>query len=224
MMARAQMMSGAMLRGGWVTEGQLGEAGFGTGAEGAQNFGMMMASGAARFARSRVGRWALAAMMNREGTGLDPAALQQMSAGGMGVGAIGAMARRNVSGGRAYNFVMNEEEMRGQLAEAGPMAQMGFMRSIIGSRMFGGSGRDRLVTRRLIQRFMGGTSRQADMMAEAMRNMPQILAAQAASSEGALDAQERQNERMMRDTWEGFKRSIGQTWREKVTAPLREAL
>jgi hypothetical protein len=223
MMARAQMMSGSALFGGVVSSRQLSEAGFGTGAEGAQNLGNMLAGGAARFARSGVGRWALAAMMNREGTGLDQGMLQRLTSGGLGVGEIGSRARRNVSGGRAYDFVMNEGDLRGQLAQAGPQASLGIVRGLTGGRLYGQGGRDRLVTRRIIQRFMGGNARQADMVAKMAREMPRMMAIQAARSEGGLDAQERQREQQMQDTYEGFKRRVGQWWREKIDAPLKEA-
>jgi hypothetical protein len=222
MMARAQQLSGAALFGGVVSSRQLGEAGFGTGAQGAQNLGQMLAGASTRFARSRVGRWALAAMMNREGTGLDQGMLQRFTTGGMSVGEIGRTARRNVSGGRAYQFVMNEGELRGQLAQAGPEAALGIVRGLTGGRLYGGGGRDRLVTRRIIQRFMGGTARQADMVARMAREMPRMMAIQAARTEGSLDAQERQREQMMQNTYEGFKRNMGQWWREKISSPLQE--
>jgi hypothetical protein len=222
MMARAQQISGAALFGGVVSSRELGEAGFGTGAEGAQNLGSMLAGASARFARSRTGRWALAALMNREGTGLDQTGLQKLASGAMSIGEIGSRARRNVSGGRAYQFVGNEGELRGQLAEAGPQASLGIVRSLVGSRLYGTGGRDKLVTRRIIQRFMGGTARQADMVAKLAKEMPRMMAVQAARTEGSLDAQERQREQQMQDTYEGFKRRIGQWWKEKISGPLQE--
>jgi hypothetical protein len=161
-------------------------------------------------------------MMNREGTGLDPAELQRFAAGGMGIGEMSRRARRNVRGGRAYQFVMNEGEMRGQLAQAGPEAALGMVRSLAGGRLFGGGGRDRLVTRRIIQRFMGGTARQADIVARMAREMPRMLAIQSARTEGSMDAQERQREQQMNDTYEGFKRRIGQWWNEKISGPMQE--
>lgn len=223
MMAHSQMMSGAALFGGVVNSQQLQSAGFGSGAEGAQNLGNMLAGASARFARSRVGRWALASMMNKEGTGLDQSQLQRLASGEMGIGEMGSRARRNVSGGRAYNFVLNEGDLRGQLAKAGPGVTLGAVRGLVGNRLHGEGGRDRLVTRRIIQRFMGGTAKQADMMAELARDMPRIMQVQAARSEGALDAQSKQREEQLRNTWEGFKRGIGQWWREKVDLPLKEA-
>lgn len=222
MMAKAQMMSGSALYGGVVNDRTLSNAGFGTGAEGAQNLGMMLAGASARFARSGVGRWALASLMNKEGTGLDPAGIQYLASGSMSIGEMGARARRNVSGGRAYNFVMNEEEMRGQLAQAGPQASLGIVRSLVGGRLYGEGGRDQLITRRIIQRFMGGNARQADIVAKMAREMPRLMAIEAARSEGSLDAQASQRDRQMQDTYEGVKRQMGQWWREKITGPLQE--
>lgn len=220
MMARAQSLTGAALFGGTVTEQQLGNAGFGIGAEGTQNMGQMLAGMSARFARSRVGRWALASMMNEEGTGLDQGRLAEFTSGGMGVGRMGALARRNVSGQRAYQFVENEEELRGQLAAQGPEAALGMVRSLVGSRLEGTSSRDRLVTRRIIQRFMGGTTRQADMIAQLARELPRIMEVQAARTQQSLDVQETQRERLMGQTWEGVKRKIGHWWDRNVDEPL----
>lgn len=222
MMARAQQISGSALFGGVVSSRELGEAGFGIGAEGAQNLGNMLAGSSARFARSRTGRWALAALMNKEGTGLDQTGLQKLASGAMSVGEIGRRARQNVSGGRAYDFVMNEGELRGQLAQAGPQASLGIVKGLTGSRLYGEGGRDKLVTRRIIQRFMGGTARQADMVAKLAREMPRMMAVQAARTEGSLDAQERQREQQMQDTYEGFKRKMGQWWKEKISGPLQD--
>jgi hypothetical protein len=223
MMARAQAMTGAALYGNVVSSQQLAEAGFGTGAQGAQNLGNMLAGATARFARSRVGRWALASMMNREGTGLDPNALQAFTTGGMTVGQMGAAARRNVAGGRAYQFVLNEGELRGQLAQQGPEAAMGIVRSLTGSRLYGSSARDRLITRRIIQRFMGGTARQADIVARMAKEMPRLMDIQMARTDAAADSQERQRQQMMSDTWEGWKRELGHWWEQNVSNPMQKA-
>lgn len=223
MMAKAQGLTGAALFGGTVSSQELQEAGFGQGAEGAQNMGQMMAGMTARFSKSRVGRWALASMMNEEGTGLDAARMSQFTSGGMSVGKMGSLARRNVSGGRAYQFVEHEEEMRGQLAAQGPEAALGMVRSLTGARLHGGSSRDRLVTRRIIQRFMGGTKRQADMIAKMAQDLPRLLELQSARSENSLDQQERQRETMMNDTYEGMKRKIGGWWDKNIHLPMQKA-
>lgn len=223
MMARAQGMAGAALFGGTITSRQLGAAGFGTGAEGARNLGMMLAGTSTNFARSRVGRWALAALMNQEGTGLNQARLAQFAAGGMSVGRMGALARQNVRGQRAYNFVLNEEELRGQLAQAGPQATLGIVRSLVGGRLHSENARDQLITNRIIQRFMGGTKRQAKMIAEMARDMPRILSIQAARSETSLDMQERNREQIMNNRLEQFKRGLGHWWEENISGPLNKA-
>jgi len=223
MMARAHMMAGSAAFGNVVSERELGEAGFGIGEQGTMNLGNMLGGLSARFARGRTGRWALAAMMNREGTGLDPAALAAFTSGGLSIGRIGSLARRNVGGGRAYKFVQNEEELRGQLAQAGPQAALGIVQSLAGQRLWGEGDRDKLVTNRVIRRFFGGTKRQAEIIAKMAREMPRIMAIQSARSESSLDAQERQREQMMNNTYEGFKRKIGQWWSQNVDGPLQQA-
>jgi len=223
MMAAAQRMTGSALYGGVINSQQLADAGLGTGEEGARNLGQLLAGASARFARSRVGRWVLAASMNREGTGLDPRRLQELMAGGMSVREIGGMARRNVAGGRAYGFVENEEDMRGELAQMGPRGMMGFTRGILGRRLYGGTSRDRLITRRIIRRFMGGTRRQADMIAKMMRDMPRLMEIQTAKTETSLDLQQRQRDEVMNNEWEQMKRGIGQWWRRNIDEPIGEA-
>lgn len=222
MMATSQGLAGAALFGGTLTSQRLQEAGFGSGAEGAQNFGSMMASMSARFARSRVGRWALAAMMNKEGTGLDAGRLAQLTSGGMSVGQMGSLARQNVSGGRAYSFVQNEEEMRGQLAAAGPEATLGIVRSLAGGRLYSGENKDQLITQRIIQRFMGGNKRQAKMLADMARDMPRLLAIRSAQTETAADMQERSREMMEGNRLESFKRELGHWWEKNIDQPFKK--
>jgi hypothetical protein len=222
MMARSQGMAGAAMFGNVLGERELANAGFGMGAQGTANLGNMLGGMSARFARSRVGRWTLASLMNREGTGLDPAGLSALASGGLSVGQIGARARRNVSGGRAYQFVQNEEELRGQLAQAGPQAAMGIVRSLAGGRLWGESSKDRLITNRMIRRFMGGSKRQAELIAKMAREMPRIMQVQAARAETSLDAQGRQRDEQLTNTFEGFKRRMGQFWNENVSGPMQQ--
>lgn len=226
--SRALSMAGAATMGGWVSQQQLQNAGFGTGAEGTANFGMMMGSASARFAQSRVGRWTLAATMGQGGN-LDPEQLAKLARGDLSVGDIQRMAERNVGGagttgrpGGAMTFVNNEEKLRGQMAEQGPAVTMGAVRTLTGGNLYGTGDREQLITRRIIQRYFGGDKRQADLMAEMARNMPRILAAQAAETEQQADAQQRQQQLGMQDTWQGVTRQIGQWWRENVTSPLQK--
>lgn len=222
MMARAQGMTGAALFGGTVTSSQLQEAGFGSGAQGAQNLGTMLAGATARFASSRVGRWGLASMMNKSGTGLDQDKLDRFTSGNMSIGEIGSSARGNVSGSRAYDFVQNEEHMRGQLAAQGPQAGLGIVKSLLGGRLYGTSSRDKLIANRMIRRFMGGNKKQAELIQKLAVEMPRLMEIQAARSETALDAQQRQQDAAMNDTFEGMKQKVGHWWEENVTGAIKK--
>lgn len=226
--ARALSMAGAASMGGWVNQQQLQNAGLGMGAEGVANFGMMMGNATSRFAQSRVGRWTLAATMGQGGK-LDPEAMARLSRGDMSIGDIQRMAERNVGGagttgrpGGAMDFVNNEENLRGQFAEAGPGAMLGMVKTLTGGALYGSSNRDQLVTSKIIQRYFGGDKKQAGLMAEMARNMPQILQRQAAETEQQADAQQRQQQSAMQDTWQGVTRQVGQWWRENVTGPLQK--
>ena len=224
--ARMLGQAGAAAFAGSMTDQQLQNAGFGTGTQGVGNFAMFMGQANARFASSRVGRWALAAMMNRSGD-IDPELMQRFSRGEMGVGELQRRAERNVGGpgttgrpGGAEQFLMNEEELRGQFAEQG--GAEGFVRRMAGSNLWGTDSRSQLITRRMIQRFLGGDRRQADMIAQRMRDMPRILATQAAQTEQQADMIQRQQQSSMDDTWQGITRKVGQWWRQTVTDPLKE--
>lgn len=227
--SRALSMAGAAQMGGWVSNQQLQNAGLGTGAEGVANFGMMMGGASARFAQSRVGRWVLAAGMGRGGSSLDPEVMQKLTRGELSVGDIQRMAERNVGGagttgrpGGAMDFVNNEENLRGQLAQQGPGATLGMIKTLTGGALYGSSSRDQLVTSRIIQRYFGGDKRQANMMAEMARNMPQIMQRMAAETEQQADAQYRQQQASMNDSFQGLTRQVGQWWRENVTGPLQK--
>jgi len=224
--ARSLSLAGAATYGGTVSAQQLQNAGMGMGAEATTNLAAMMGGMTSRFAASRVGRWTLAAMMGRNGN-LDPEQMEKFARGEMGVGAIQRMAERNVGGagttgrpGGAMQFVENEEELRGQFAARGPEMVAGAIKGLAGGSLYGTSSRDKLVTRRIIQRFLGGDKRQADLAAQIIRDMPRMLAIQAAQTEQEADMQQRQQQSAQEDTWQGVSRKIGQWWRQTVSAPL----
>jgi len=226
--ARAISLAGAATFAGTISQQQLQNMGMGTGAEGTANLAQMMGGMTSRFASSRVGRWTLAAMMGRNGS-LDPEMMEKFARGELGVGAIQRLAEKNVGGagttgrpGGAMQFVENEEELRGQFAERGPEMMAGAIRGLAGGNLYGADARSKLVTRRIIQRMVGGDKRQADAAAQIIRDMPRMLAVQAAQTEQQADMQQRQQQSAMDDTWQGISRKVGQWWRETVTSPLEK--
>ena len=157
---------GGAIRGGTISEQQLSEMTGGLmGGEAIQAFSGQMQASATRFASSRTARWLLAATAGKDMKHPDAGKLALLSSGQMGLGGLRESAEKNVQG-RGADFVMGEEEMRGDLLKQGPEAKMGFLRGIAGKRLFGETGMDKLATRRLIQRFMGVDSKQADAMAK----------------------------------------------------------
>lgn len=228
MAARAMQVAGAGTLSGVVSGQQLADAGFGTGAQGRQNLASFLAAGTARFARSRLGRWAMASMMNKEGTGLDPTRLSELASGNMSIGRMRRLAQRNVGGEgginrRAYDFALNEDDMRGQLMAQGPMAQLGAIKSVLGDRLHDTSSRGRLVTERVIRRLFGGTRRQARMRADLARELPRMMEVHTARTEAMLDAQARTMDTQINRSWEGWKRQANRWMDENLSGPLEQA-
>lgn len=225
MMGQSMNMAGTGKWAGLISSEELGEAGFGTGREGVSNFAQFMAGGTARFARSKVGRWALASMMGKDGN-LDAAKLQRFTSGGMDLGEIESSARRNVAGrGNALKFVNNEHDLRGQLAAQGPAAMTGMLQTIIrrsGGDLHGTSDRDKRITERITRRFFGGDRKQARMIAKYAREMPAIQRMHTARTEEMMDAQARTRDETMSHSMEAWKRKMGKWYDQNVTSVWRK--
>lgn len=222
-MERTLNMVGGAVRSGVLSEQQLSEITGGLqGPEAVAAMSQSLMQATTRFAASNRGRWAIAGLANRNMQGFDPARMQQFLAGGMSIGQIGNLARQNVGGGNAFNFVMNEERLRGQLMAAGPEAQAGFMRAQLGDRLFGGSARDQYITRRVIQRYTGFGGEQADAFAKMLRQAPQIFEENARRTQAQADQGARDREMVMNQSWEGMKRQIGKWWDMTVSDPLQK--
>jgi hypothetical protein len=222
-MERTMGMVGGAVRSGVISKEMMSELTGGLeGPEAVAAMSQTLMGASARFASSNRGRWTIAALANRNMQGMDPARMQQFLAGGMSIGQIGNMARKNVSG-NAFSFVMNEERLRGALLEAGPEAQAGFMRAQLGSRLYGGSDKDQYITRRIIQRQTGLGGQQADAFAQMLRNAPRIFAENERRTEASVDQRVRDNDIMMNQSYEGLKRNIGKWWDKTVNEPLQKA-
>ena len=171
-MQRTMDVVGGGVRSGVISEQRMAELTGGVqGSEAIASLSGTLQAGTTRFASSRTARWLLAATANKSMTGLDEGKLGMLASGRLGIDQIRGMAEKNVQG-RGADFVMGEEEMRGELLKKGPEAQAGFIAGIAGKRLYGDSAMDKLVTRRLIQRYFGGDARQADTMAELARKGP----------------------------------------------------
>jgi len=206
-MQRSLELVGGGLRGGAISEQALSEATGGLmGPEAVQSMAGTMQAGMTRFARSSRARWALAAMGRNGFTSLDPARMQDLMSGTMGLGDISRGARRNISQQGAFNFVNNEEELRGELLKQGPMGQLGFIRSMVGSRLYGDDPRNKLISRRLVKRGFGFSTKQADLAIALARRAPQIQAMNEARGASEADQLERTQEEALNRSWEGVKR------------------
>jgi hypothetical protein len=220
-MATSMQVAGGMLRGGLVSEQQMAEA-YGTTDMGQaqQMFAQQMQAGATRFARGRRARWVLAALGRNNFQNLDYGRLQDFSSGLVGLGEIGGRARRNIGQQGAYNFVLNERNLRGQLLERGPEAMMGFTRMLAGRHLYGEDPRSRLIMKRLAAR-SGFRGKQGQMYIQAMRNLPQIMEQNKARTAALADQLERNREQLMDRSFEGVKRKISGWWDREVKEPLQ---
>jgi len=220
-MATSMQVAGGMLRGGLVSEQQMAEA-YGTTDMGQaqQMFAQQMQAGATRFARGRRARWVLASLGRNNFQNLDYGRLQDFSSGLVGLGEIGGRARRNIGQQGAYNFVLNEENLRGQLLERGPEAMMGFTRMLAGRHLYGEDPRSRLIMKRLAAR-SGFRGKQGQMYIQAMRNLPQIMEQNKARTAALADQLERNREQLMDRSFEGVKRKISGWWDREVKEPLQ---
>lgn len=227
MMAKAMGLAGSATWSGLISDREMSNAGFGIGVEGTSNLAQFLAGGTARFARSRLGRWVMAAAMNKDGTGLDVDRLNELASGGFNVSNIQSRAFGNVGGDgginrRAYDFVLNEHEMRDQLMEQGPRAMLGMVRGLTRRHLHDDSSRGRLITRRLVQRFFGGSTRQADLIAGLARDAPRAMEIDAARTEEMLDSQEYTREMTMKRGLGAVMRGVSKAWERNVTGPLKD--
>jgi hypothetical protein len=221
-MTRTMGIVGGAIRGGTLSEQQLSEMTGGLmGGEAIQAFSGQMQASATRFASSRTARWLLAATAGKDMKHLDAGKLALLSSGQMGLDGLRSSAEKNIQG-RGADFVMGEEEMRGDLLKQGPDAQMGFLKGIVGKHLFGESGMDKLVTRRLIQRFMGGDSKQAYATAKILRDLPAIIRENQQRTEAEADQQQRDHAEMMDHSYEGLKRKVSLWWKSSVDEPLQK--
>lgn len=222
-MAQSMQVVGGGLRSGVIGERQMTEA-FGTTnmQDATAQFAGQMQRGATRFASSRRGRWVMAALGQNNFQSLNAGKMQDFSSGMMSLGEIGGQARRNIGRQGAYNFKLNERQLRGQLLERGPEAQAGFVRMLAGKSLYGKDPRSRLITQRLIARTFGMRGQQGKMMAELARNLPQIMEANKARSATLTDQIERNQEQLQGRSWEGVKRKISSWWDREVKDPLQK--
>jgi len=213
---------GGGLRGGAITSQELSEATGGlTGQEAIQSMAGTLQASTTRFAAGRQARWMLAALGGKGFRGFDAGRMQMMQSGLMGLGEIGSQARKNIGREGAFNFVMNEQDLRGELVKQGPEAQLGFVQAIAGKHLYGEGARSQYITRRLMQRYFGVSGRQADMLARLAREAPRIFEQNRARSAELMDAQERQRDDVMNDSWEGLKRKASEWWDNNIKEPLQ---
>jgi hypothetical protein len=221
-MAQTLNLVGGGMRSGVLSAQQMSEATGGLqGAEAAASLSGTLQSATTRFASGGRARWLLAAMANKNMTGLDAGKMSMMASGAYSLGDVRSMAEGNVSG-RGAEFVMGEKQMRGDLIKQGPMAQLGLVRMLGGARLFGKSGTDKLITQRMMERYFGVGGKQAEAMAELARNLPQIMKENQQRTETQMDQETRNREEMLNHSMEGMKKKIGDWWSSKVSDPLNK--
>ena len=221
-MATSLGMVGGGLRSGVLSERQLSEATGGlTGSEAVSSLAGTLQHGTTKFAASGRARWMLAAMSNKGMDGLDAGKMGLMTSGAYSLSDIRGMAEKNVSG-RGADFVSGEESMRSDLVKQGPMAQLGLVRTLAGSRLYGKSGTDKLVTRRMMEQYFGVGGKQADAMADMARRLPEIMRDNQQRTSSSLDQEARNRDELMNHSMEGISRKIGAWWSKAVQDPLQK--
>lgn len=221
-MAKSLSMVGGGLRSGILSERQLSEATGGLkGSEAVSSLAGTLQHGTTRFAASGRARWMLAAMANKGMDGLDEGKMGLMTSGAFSLGDIRGMAEKNVSG-RGADFVSGEQDMRSDLVKQGPMAQLGLVRTLAGKRLYGKSGTDKLVTRRMMEQYFGVGGKQADAMADMARRLPEIMRENQQRTNTSLDQESRNRDEMMNHSMEGISRKIGAWWSKSVQEPLQK--
>jgi len=222
-MAQSMGVVGGALRSGVLSESQLSEMTGGLqGQEAIQAEAGQQQAATTRFASGRVGRWMLASLGGKGFKSLDSQKVASMMSGNMGVGAIAGGARQNIGREGAFNFVMNEEKLRGELIKRGPELQAGMVRSLAGKHLYDDSAKGQYITRRVIKRFFGGSSQQADARAKMAREMPQIMRDNEARSASESDQLARNRDELMDQSWEGMKRQAAKWWDREVKGPLQQ--
>lgn len=222
-MAQTMQLVGGGLRSGVISNQEMREATGGlSGQDAIQSMAGTLQAATTRFAASNQARWLLAAAGERGFKGLNPGKMADLMSGTMTLGQIGAGARRNISQQGAFNFVNNEKDLRGELIKQGPAAQLGFIRTLVGGSLYGTGGRDKLITRRLMQRYFGVGGRQADMLAKLAREAPNIMQQNEARSASVTDQEERNRNQLMDRSWEGIKRKVSHWWDSQVKDPLQK--
>jgi len=222
-MAKTMQFVGGAVRGGAVSEQQMSEATGGLqGSEAIQSMAGTLQAATTRFAASGTARWLLAGLGRDKFSRLDTGALQRFTQGGMRLGEIGGQARGNIGKQGAFNFVMNEQNLRGELIKQGPEAQLGLIRTLVGPSMYGEGARDQYVTRRLMSRYFGTSARQSDMLAEMAREAPRIMQENEARGASSLDQEMRNRDEVMNRSWEGVKRQASKWFDQNVKDPLQK--
>jgi len=221
-MSHAMELVGGAIRSGSISEQRLSEVTGGLmGNEAIQSMAGTLQTATTNFARSNIGRFLLASMGRNGFKNLDTAALQRFTSGGMSLGEISGSARGNIGKQGAANFLMNEEELRGQLLELGPGAQGGFIQSVIGKRLFSENSRDKYVTRRMIKRFAHlRTSQEADMFAQLIRDAPSIMEESQSRYAASHDQELRNRDQTLDHSLVGLKRKVSKWMDQTVGQPL----
>ena len=219
-MTRTLDLVGGAQRSGIISEQRMSEITGGLqGSAATASFAGSMQEAATRFAASRRARWLLAATAGKDMQHLDAGKLGMLATGRMSLGQIQGMAEKNVQG-RGAEFVMGEEDMRGDLLKMGPEGQAGLISAMAGSRLYGTSAMDKLVTRKLIQRNFGVGGKAADIWAEMARNRQLIIKENQQRAEAAEDGKARDQEEQMDHSYEGAKRKLVSALRKDVEEPI----
>jgi hypothetical protein len=203
------------LQGGMISEGMLSEATGGlTGSDAMQAFVGDMMQRTGRLTRRAHGRYGIFGLSNREGTGLDEGAMLRFQMGDIGVGELSRMAHGNVGHMGRARAVNREGILRGAAMEQGGLSfQLGQVRQIIGDRAMD-QGDD--LASLVIQRRMGMSRPQAEVMTALLRNQSQIAQQEQFDRVDSTREQGMRNEVREHRSVDAFMRELGHGLAEKT--------
>lgn len=191
---------------GFISEESIYNATGLTGVEGRQAMATQQLQTAASFIRTNKGRYAMAAMADKNGN-LSKSDVEAFMYGGQSVEETRSRANHNLAGVGRANFIRNEGRLRGEmLGKFGGLAPAVMMRGWMQGK---GIDIDSMGDREMLffQRQTGMGRDEADNMVQMMRNLPQLMRQRNISAQDD-DFSKRMNLRQQHTGIEGIKHKL----------------
>lgn len=202
---------------GVINDEALSDATGATGAEGLAALTGQLMQHTARFSRRAMGRYSIFGLSNAAGTGLDSGMVNQMLSGGLSISELSRSAHRNVGRMGRARAINNEGLLRGSLLEEGGLAgQISIMRAAIGDRVLD-QGDD--MASLWMQRRMGMSRPQAEIMMSLMRNQSTIAQREVETRAGSRQETRMREELQSHRSLDAFTAHLTQSMQEAAGIP-----